>query len=344
MSRRLACGLLVVGLAAPGAADPIRDEPGRAAPPAASRASKPVSGASPFSLLASDSVFTLSSGGDRRAPVTIKADVLEASESSEARTLRFERNVEVRQGEMLLRTDWLEAVYPRGAKQPARLRARGGVLLREGGREARCDRADYEQAAARITCEGDAVLKDGADEVRGESIVFDLEARRAIVRGGTRVAVVPREGTSTRSELLAGLERLGGHGAVTIDADEIQAWDTPEGRRVTFAGRVGVARDDVALEAAHIEAFYPPGASEPERLVASGEVRVTQGEREARCQRAEYRHGARQLECSGDARLRQADDRLSGDRIAFDLAAERLVVSGRSHLTLAPRERSEETP
>lgn len=333
MSRALVLGVLSSALAFAVAADPIREEPARTTP-----APKPAPSGGPLSLLGSDAVFTLSAGGDRSAPVTIRSDLLEASESQGKRTLRFERNVEVRQGELLLRTAQLEAVYPLGAKQPSRLRARGGVMVREGGREARCARADYERASARITCDGDAVLKDGDDEIRGESIVFDLAARRVIVRGGTRVAVTPREGQKRGPGRLEGLEGLGGKSGVTIDADQLEAWETPEGRRVAFGGRVGVARDDVSLEADHIEAFYPPGATEPSHLVASGEVRVTQADREARCQLAEYHRIERLLECRGDARLRQDEDRLSGDRIAFDLAAERLVVTGRSRLTLAPRE------
>lgn len=339
MSRAVAPLLGVLALAVGAGADPIREEPTRQAP-----AERPAKSDGALSLLGSDAVFTLSAGGDRSAPVTIRSDLMEASESGDRRTLRFERNVEVRQGELLLRTSRLEAVYPHGAKQPSSLRARGGVLLREGGREARCERADYERAAERIVCEGDAVLKDGDDEIRGESIVFDLAARRAIVRGGTRVEVSPRQGGEAAGGPLAGLDALGGLGGpagITIEADELQAWETEAGRRVAFGGRVGVARDDVTLEADHIEAFYPPGAREPARVVASGEVRVLQANREARCAQAEYHHVERVLECRGDARLRQDEDRLSGDRIAFDLAAERLVVTGGSRLVLAPRKSGE---
>jgi lipopolysaccharide transport protein LptA len=334
--RFLAPALLACSFAFASGADPILEEAER--PPAAPKSPK---AASPLSLLGSDAVFTLSAGGDRSAPVTIRSDLMEASESEGRRTLRFERNVEVRQGELLLRTHQLEAVYPVGSKQPSRLRARGGVLLREGGREARCARADYQRAAERITCAGDAVLKDGDDEIRGESIVFDLAARRATVRGGTRVAVAPREPRTPGSGLLEEVEGLGGGAGVTIEADELQAWETPEGRRLAFGGRVGVVRDDVSLEAGRIEAFYPPGATEPSHVVASGEVRVLQADREARCDLAEYYRRERRLECRGDARLRQDEDRLSGDLISFDLAAERLVVTGGSRLTLAPREPGE---
>jgi lipopolysaccharide transport protein LptA len=333
---RLAVTLVAFGCAAPALADPILEEPTRE--PVAPR---PARKADPLSLLSGDPVFVLSGGGDRKGPVSIRSEALEARETELGRTLVFERDVEVRQGELLLRTAHLEAIYPTGAKQPSRLFARGGVLLREGGREARCARADYDRAAERITCSGDAMLKDGEDEIRGDSIVFDLAARRAIVRGGTRVAVGPRAPREGGSGLLEGIEGLGGLGGaegVTIEADELEAWETPEGRRVAFGGTVGVERDDLSLRATRIEAFYPRGAAQPEKLVASGEVNVRQKDREARCDVAEYHRTQRRLECRGSATLTQQEDRLSGDRIAFDLAAERLVVTGGSRLRLAPRE------
>ena len=208
-------------------ADPILDGHERRTPP--SKAVKDVKASDPISLLGRDPVFLLSSGGDHSAPVSIRSDELEATESEGRRTLVFDRNVEVRKGELFLRTAHLEAHYRAGAKQPSRLRAWGGVLLREGGREARCARADYDQAAQRITCDGDAVLKDGDDEIRGDSIVFDLAARRVVVRGGTRVAVTPRAGGGGSSGLLEGLDS---EGAVTIRADELQVWEGPEGRRI----------------------------------------------------------------------------------------------------------------
>lgn len=331
----LVCSWLCSGWAPVAYAESILTGPAK--PPATRPVDDPVP-ARPVpasSAALQDPVFLLSRGGDRSAPVSIRSDLMEATESDAQRTLVFERNVEVRQGDLLLRTAYLEAVYPTNAKQPSRLRARGGVLLREGGREARCTRADYDRLAQRITCSGAAILKDGVDEVRGESIVFDLAARRVTVRGGTQVAVTPREDAGQSSGLLEGLD---GEGPVTIRADELQAWETPEGRHLTFGGEVDVEREDLTLRATHIEAFYPPGASEPERLVASGDVRVTQRDREALCDRAEYHRLERRLECRGSARLQQQDDHVVGDVIDFDLNAETLVVTGNTRLFLAPRE------
>jgi lipopolysaccharide export system protein LptA len=68
---------------------------------------------------------------------------------------------------------------------------------------------------------------------------------------------------------------------------------------------------------------------------------VTQRDREARCEEAIYQREARRVDCEGSASLRAGSDQVFGDRIAFDLEAERLVISGDTRLVLAPREREE---
>ena len=43
------------------------------------------------------------------------------------------------------------------------------------------------------------------------------------------------------------------------------------------------------------------------------------------------------MECLGQASLARGGDTVTGETIEFDLASERLVVSGGTRLTLAPR-------
>lgn len=328
--------LLTVGLhAGVAAAEPPRDAaaPAPAAPTAATAepAAAPADegAASPPSL----SVFELSQI-DRETPVSIEAETLEATDDDGDRTLTFRKDVRVRQGDLVLRTGLLEAVYPAGAKQPSRLHARDGVLVRQGDREARCDRADYDGDTRKIICTGDAVLKAGGDELRGARIVFDLAERRVSVEGGTQVAVAPRGQGGGR--VPTGLEGLAQDGAITIEANQLDVWETPEGRRVVFDGSVRVAQEDLGLSARQIEALYPPGADQPTRVVARGDVVVTQGDREARCDEAEYRREERHLLCRGSAWLRRGDDRVQGEQIDFDLAEERVMVSGGATLQYAP--------
>jgi lipopolysaccharide export system protein LptA len=99
---------------------------------------------------------------------------------------------------------------------------------------------------------------------------------------------------------------------------------------------VRVEQADMKLESARLEAFYPEKASQPDRLVASGGVRVLQAAREARCDQAIYYRGEERLVCEGHAELRDGDDTVAGEVIEFDLAAERVVVKGGARVLFHP--------
>jgi lipopolysaccharide transport protein LptA len=202
----------------------------------------------------------------------------------------FRRNVEVRRGDLTLRADWLQALYPPDAKQPSHLAARGGVTVVQGTRSARCARADYENAAERIVCRGDAELRDGDDRIVGEQIVFDLGERRVRVAGDVQVLLQPRAAEAASGEKVppAGMEQelIESDAPLAIQSDRLEALDRDGRREILFEGNVEVARSDATLRSDRLEALYPERARQPDRLVATGDVAFTQGTREARCERA----------------------------------------------------------
>lgn len=332
LASQVVAGALTLAQAVPEASAPTRaPEPAAAPGPAAP------------TPRATAALPDLLGGLEGSEPFSISSGELEVEEVPGLRRLTFRRGVEARQGDLLLRTARLEASYPEGAKQPETLVAVGGVEIRQGERAARCQRADYARSEERIVCRGDAVLRDGADELRGDSIVFDLARRRVTVEGGTRLAVTPEAEEETRRS--GPLGELAADGPVSIRADELEATEEAGGaRRIRFRGSVEVSQEDLVLHAKEIEALYPPGAREPDTLVAEGGVRVVQPGREALCQRAVYHAKQRRVECVGEASLRKDRDTVTGEAIEFDLASERLVVSGGTRLTLAPRESGEATP
>lgn len=122
-------------------------------------------------------------------PLHIDSDELEMDEQGGERRFVFRQNVRVRQGDLSLRTDRLEAFYPAGQGQPERLVATGNVVIRQKGRQVACDRATYQRSEQRMFCRGHAVMTEGEDEVRGEEIEFELDTERLFVRGGARVRV-----------------------------------------------------------------------------------------------------------------------------------------------------------
>jgi lipopolysaccharide transport protein LptA len=286
----------------------------------------------------------------RSEPIAITADKLEAQDSSDRRTLEFRRNVVVKQGPLRLSSDVLSAEYRDGDDQPRRLEARGRVEIREGARRARCAHAIYDRPAQTIRCLGKpAELWDGEDHLTGTEIRFDLAARSVAVTGGTRVDI-HRDLTETELSDFGEIEdeevavRLREGGPISIVSDALEASDPGAERRIRFAGGVVLEQGDVTLRAEELVALYPPEATQPERLLASGEVVLTEGEsREGRCAHAEYTLEERVIVCEGDAVLREGGDRLEGDRIAFDFRARKVDAVGRTRLTVSARTLEEGT-
>jgi lipopolysaccharide transport protein LptA len=301
----------------------------------AERASEQAEGGGPFSLGAFD----------RNAPVVIRSEELEATERAGRRVLEFRRNVEVQQGSLLLRAERLSAVYPPDSKQPSQLEAEGGVVVTEGRREARCDRAVYDRLAQRLDCLGHASLRDGDDRVAGDSIRFDLGRRSVRVEGGTELWFEPPDAKSGEdgANALPEMPWLRSELPARVQAVQLEASDDAGGRHIVFDGDVEVSQQGATLRAQRLEAVYPPGARQPERMLATGGVSVVEGGRQARCESAEYLRLENRVRCYGGV-AEQGGDRLEGDQIDFTLGEETLSLRGRTRLVLAPREPEGATP
>jgi lipopolysaccharide export system protein LptA len=133
-----------------------------------------------------------------------------------------------------------------------------------------------------------------------------------------------------------GMSGIASDQPLSIHSDELEASQSGGARRLVFSKNVRVEQADLRLESRRLEAFYPENASQPERLVASGGVRVVQGTREARCETATYHRSDERLVCEGNAKLRDGDDSVAGSVIEFDLAAERVVVKGGAAVLFHP--------
>ena len=274
---------------------------------------------------------------DRQEPISITAGELDARDQDGQRTLAFRKNVEVHQGPLSLAADELEAVYVSGESQPRALAARGHVAIREGTRRARCDEARYDRPAQQIVCRGNpAELWDAADRLAGGAIAFDLARKSVRVERGTEVQIARELTEGDLGQVGADpavLERVRGKGPLAITADTLEASDPGDTeRRIRFGGGVSLRQGDIELSARELEAIYPPRATQPDRLIARDDVALREGDREARCQLAEYRLAERRLTCEGSAVLKDGDDHLEGERIAFDFGAQKVDASGRTRL------------
>ncbi len=116
---------------------------------------------------------------------------------------------------------------------------------------------------------------------------------------------------------------------ITITADELEAQDQDGTRRLAFRRSVQVRQGPLSLSADVLEAVYVSGESQPRELEARGGVQIREGTRRARCEEARYDRPAQRIVCrGGPAELWDADDRLAGGAIAFDLARKSVRVDG----------------
>ena len=123
---------------------------------------------------------------------------------------------------------------------------------------------------------------------------------------------------------------------LSIRSDELEAVQEAGRRRLVFTRNVRVEQGTLTMTSARLVAIYPEGASQPDRLEADGSVRLVQGERTARCQRATYDRRSERLTCQGEAEFVERDNRLSGDLIEIELATEKVRVRGGASVTIQP--------
>jgi lipopolysaccharide transport protein LptA len=118
-----------------------------------------------------------------------------------------------------------------------------------------------------------------------------------------------------------------GRKPVEIQADTLDAQTVPGGRRLTFTGHVSAVQGDITLKCDGLEAFYPSGESEPEQLVAKGNIQVTQRDRTATCAEAIFYREEEKLVCTGSpAELTEECSRAEAEKFTFYLESEKVEM------------------
>jgi lipopolysaccharide transport protein LptA len=158
--------------------------------------------------------------------------------------------------------------------------------------------------------------------------------------GAARAAAAPGRAGAERSRVSLRSEE-----PIQISAGQLEAFEEEGRKRLVFTGSVRASQGDLTLRAGRLEAFYPADSSQPDRLVASGEVEVVQGDRSARCESATYRRAEEVVVCTGeDAVLTQGDDQVQGREIVFQLRSEVLTVKGGARVRIQPETHAERRP
>jgi lipopolysaccharide transport protein LptA len=124
---------------------------------------------------------------------------------------------------------------------------------------------------------------------------------------------------------------------ITIKSDVLDVFEEGGKRRFVFAGNVRANQADLKIRATRLEAFYAANASEPERIVASGDVTMSQAGRTARCTQATFYRKADRIVCIGDvAEVEQGCDVVRGKEIEFFTASQKLKVHDVADVRIAP--------
>jgi lipopolysaccharide export system protein LptA len=125
-------------------------------------------------------------------------------------------------------------------------------------------------------------------------------------------------------------------GAIHIKSDRMESME--QTGQVVFTGHVIVTRDDMTIESDTLDVFYDKKPSTDrkseeatrvvEKIVAKGNVRITQDGKVATGQKAIYEKKAEKIILAGAAQVWEGQNRVKGDRITIFINEDRSVVQG----------------
>ncbi len=132
-------------------------------------------------------------------------------------------------------------------------------------------------------------------------------------------------------------------GPMAITADQLEVLPKDGGRTIVFVGNVKLVQGPLLLTSEKLEAVYAAGASDPERIVATRNVRITQSGKSVRCDQATYQSKTQRVICRGNAVMQQGIDQAEGEEIEFQLDAERLLIRGGAKVVITPDSKPKES-
>lgn len=193
-----------------------------------------------------------------------------------------------------------------------------------------------EASAERIAPEGNAVAVSAGEPIR---LAANEQEPAAPAQPEAQTAAKPPAATGN------GLLQVDTDQPLSIRADELEALEEPDGRRrLVFNRKVNVDQGGLQVQSDRLEALYAADATQPDRLVAIGNVRVRQKTRELSCARATYFPARERLECTGNAQLRDGANRVTGETIEILFGEDRIRVKGGAVVNVAPQKKEAPKP
>ena len=130
---------------------------------------------------------------------------------------------------------------------------------------------------------------------------------------------------------------------IDITSDKVEAYR--KDNLIIFRGNVIARQKDIVIYADFLEAVIIEDGKGIERVTAGGDVKIQQGLRVANCQKAVFYNLDRKIVLTGDPKVSDGDNIVSGDEIIFDIEKNRVEVkgglSGRGKAKIQPGEEIE---
>lgn len=126
---------------------------------------------------------------------------------------------------------------------------------------------------------------------------------------------------------------------IDIKSDRLEAHN--KDRKVIFEGNVQARQKDVLIFADRLTTFYDKAGKEVERIVADGNVKITQADKVGTAEQAVFENRSRKISLYGEPHLWQGKDELRGETITVFLDEDRVTVD-KARGVFSPKRAAEE--
>jgi lipopolysaccharide transport protein LptA len=187
-----------------------------------------------------------------------------------------------------------------------------------------CQEFDYDAAARTASYRDNALLRSGRDEVRAPSIVLEEPVeggRRLTATGGTTSLLHPRAEKGAAKEP-----------APVETRSREMAYDE-SANRIVYKGDVEIRQGDILTRSPEAVVTLTKDGRAVDRMVAGEPVEVRQGSRRATGEKGTYTPSSETFVLVGEAvALQDADRRLEGRVLTFEVGSDRIHVDGREEV------------
>jgi outer membrane protein assembly factor BamD len=114
--------------------------------------------------------------------------------------------------------------------------------------------------------------------------------------------------------------------AIDITSDKVETYWKEN--LIVFKGNAIARQKDIVIYADSLEAVIIEDGKGIDRVTAGGNVKIQQGLRVANCQKAVFYNLDRKVVLTGDPKVSEGDNIVSGDEIIFDIEKDRFEVKG----------------